>query len=115
MDVASAEGMVDFSSDLIVLLGFLFVAHAFELFNGGLLFHILFTKMKPLGPLEEQSEEFHALVGAVSFVVLGVGNMITTLQTVREKHMKSRRTRAVLQRRNTEATPIGTPNTMGPL
>lgn len=79
------------------------------MYNGARLFILLATKLNPLAPLHEYTEEMQCAALGALFIFLGVANFVTTVRTLLEKGARQslNRLRASLASASNRLSPSG--------
>lgn len=90
MDVAHTETLTEFHQGLYLLVVLLFIAQAWQLYNGVALFQVLFLELNVSQPWYDFREEVQCAVLGSMFIILGVLNFVVTIQTLLAKSSKER-------------------------
>jgi len=90
MDVSYSETLTEFPKELVLLVPFVLFAHMWQMSLGIYLLNILFNEMDPLNThWTAYTEEVQcALCGFVA-MLLGIGNIVTTVKTLWSKSQKT--------------------------
>jgi hypothetical protein len=92
MDVSYSETLTEFPKELVLLVPFVLFAHLWQLCLGIYLLNILFTEMNPFGThWTAYREEVQCFVCGVVALLLGIGNVVTTVSTLWSKSKSSQR------------------------
>jgi hypothetical protein len=90
MDVSFSETLTEFPRELVVLVPFLYGSYVWQVWMGVQLLSVLVFEMDPLGKhWTLYREEVQVGVTGCVILILGVGNFVTTSQTLLEKRGKA--------------------------
>lgn len=90
MDVSYSETLTEFPKELVLLVPFVLFAHLWQLCLGLYLLNILFNEMNPFGThWTAYREEVQCFVCGVVALLLGIGNVVTTVRTLWSKSQKT--------------------------
>jgi len=91
MDVSHTETLTEFHWGLWSIVLLVFVAHAWQVFNGVFMFVVLVEQLRPLEtPWYNFREELQCAALGTLFIFLGVTNCVVTVQTLLEKGERQR-------------------------
>jgi hypothetical protein len=90
MDVSHTETLSEFHQGLYPIVGMLFVAHLWQIFNGASMLLVLSNELKRGQSWFDFREEIQCCVIGVMFVFLGFTNMFYTVLTIVEKSQRER-------------------------
>lgn len=86
MDVSFSETLTEFPKELVLLVPFVILAHLWQVTLGFFLLNIVFMEMDPMHTYwTAYREEVQCFVCGVLAVFLGLGNMLTTFNTLWNK------------------------------
>ena len=89
MDVSFSETLTEFPKELVLLVPFVLVAHMWQLSLGVYLLNILVFEMNPLQKhWTEYTEEVQCAICGFVALLLGIGNIVTTVRTLWSKSQK---------------------------
>mmetsp|Transcript_27245 Transcript_27245/g.33211 ORF Transcript_27245/g.33211 Transcript_27245/m.33211 type:complete len:406 (-) Transcript_27245:1288-2505(-) len=92
MDITYKETLTEFPKELLILLVFIFIAQAWEIGIGCMLFRSLFYDCKVFDKhWTEYTEELQVLSSGTLQIVMGAGNMYTTYLTILQKRNEQRK------------------------